>query len=335
MQDIYEQNKIIEEAIETAAKSPSRENSIYVLEMIRFCMHKGGEFIIPVDIPASEIDKLDGVDVRVGEPIKSKENVKLQLKALKGKNGNMWFSAFTSNEELRKGAMTFVISCKIAEFFNLVLNTKECVGVAINAFGQPFMMKKDLIQMVFDANKQKNQIFLEKGDITKSKCNCIVNAANNSLLGGGGVDGAIHAAAGPQLLEACRALKGCKTGEAKITRGYRLNAQYIIHTVGPIYSENREKECEQLLRSCYWKSLELARENNIHSIAFPAISTGAYRYPLKKAVPIAVGTLSRWLSEHEDYGMAIVITCFNEETYRAYQSFMDFCIEQKNKKVDK
>lgn len=331
MQDIYEQNKMIEEAIKDAAKAPSRENSIHVLEMIRFCMHKGGEFIIPVDIPTSEFDKLDGIDVKVGEPIQSKENLKLQLKALKGKDGEMWFSAFTSREELKKGARTFVISCKIAEFFNLVLNTKECVGVAINAFGQPFMLKKEFIQMIFDSMKRKNQIFLERGDITKSKCDCIVNAANQSLLGGGGVDGAIHAAAGPELLEACRALNGCKTGEAKITRGYHLKAQYIIHTVGPIYSERKDKECEQLLRSCYWKSLELARENNIHSIAFPAISTGAYGYPLKKAVPVAVATLSRWISEHETYGMAIVITCFDEETYRAYQSFMDFCIEQKRK----
>lgn len=331
MQDIYEQNKKIEEAIASAAKEPSRENSLHVLERIRSCMHKGGEFIIPVDIPTSEFDKLDGVDVKVGEPIQSKENLKLQLKALRGKNGEMWFSAFTSREELKKGTMTFVISCKIAEFFNLVLNTKECVGVAINAFGQPFMMKKELIQMIFDSMRQKNQIFLERGDITESKCECIVNAANSSLLGGGGVDGAIHAAAGPKLLEACRALNGCRTGEAKITRGYELKARYIIHTVGPIYSEDREKECEQLLRSCYWKSLELARENNIHSIAFPSISTGAYRYPLRKAVPVAVSTLSKWLAEHESYGMAIVITCFDEETYRVYQSFMDFCIEQKKK----
>ncbi len=332
MQEIYEKNKRIEEAIAAAAKGPSKENTIHVLEMLRLCMQEGGEFIIPVDIPTTEFDKLDGIDVQIGEPIQSKENLKLQLKALRGKNDEMWFSAFTNKEELKKGAMTFVISCKIAEFFNVALNTKSCVGVAINAFGQPFMLRKEYIQMIFNSQRQKSQIFLEKGDITKSKCDCIVNAANATLLGGGGVDGAIHAAAGPELLEACKALKGCKVGEAKITRGFRLDAQYIIHTVGPIYSQEREKECEQLLRGAYWNSLELARKNNIHSIAFPAISTGVYGYLLQKAVPIAVGTISKWLSEHKEYVMAVVLTCFDENTYKAYQSFMDFCIEQTKKK---
>lgn len=162
------------------------------------------------------------------------------------------------------------------------------------------------------------QIILELGDITKLDCDCIVNAANQSLLGGGGVDGAIHRAAGPQLLAECRTLGGCKTGEAKITGGYRLKANYVIHTVGPIYS--RSPQDEALLSDCYRNSLTLARENGIHSIAFPAISTGIYGYPLKEAVPIAVHTIRQWLKENSEDSMTVILCCFDRRTYVCYES---------------
>ena len=126
-----------------------------------------------------------------------------------------------------------------------------------------------------------------KGDIVKSKTDAIVNAANTSLLGGGGVDGAIHKAAGPELLKECSALGGCKTGEAKITKGYKLKAKYVIHTPGPIW-RGGEKGEEELLRNCYRNSLELAVKNEIRTIAFPSISTGVYRFPLEEASRISV-----------------------------------------------
>lgn len=163
-------------------------------------------------------------------------------------------------------------------------------------------------------------IKIVQGDITTMDCDCIVNAANRSLLGGGGVDGAIHRAAGPQLLKECFSLHGCRTGEAKITKGYRLKARFIIHTVGPIWS-NSEKD-PVLLANCYRNSLELARANQLNSIAFPSISTGAYGYPLEKAAKIAVETVSAWLAENESCPMQVTFCCFDAKTTQAYQTLM-------------
>ena len=161
-----------------------------------------------------------------------------------------------------------------------------------------------------------NTIKIQKMDITQADTDCIVNAANKSLLGGGGVDGAIHRAAGPELLAECRTLHGCETGQAKITKGYRLKAAHIIHTVGPIYSgsENDPK----LLRACYINSLNLAKEKGLHSIAFPAISTGVYGYPIKEAAEVSYRAVTDWLAENSDYGMDVLLACFNDETVEAY-----------------
>ena len=168
------------------------------------------------------------------------------------------------------------------------------------------------------SEKVKNQIQVVQGDITKLDCDGIVNAANRSLLGGGGVDGAIHRAAGPELLAECRTLHGCRTGEAKITKGYRLKAKYIIHTVGPIYSGTAEDAAQ--LADCYRNSLDLAKEHDVHSIAFPAISTGVYGYPLEDATAITVKTVAQWLEDHADYAMQVIFCCFDARTERVYQA---------------
>ena len=168
------------------------------------------------------------------------------------------------------------------------------------------------------SEKVKNQIQVVQGDITKLDCDGIVNAANRSLLGGGGVDGAIHRAAGPELLAECRTLHGCRTGEAKITKGYRLKAKYIIHTVGPIYSGTAEDAAQ--LADCYHNSLNLAKEYELHSIAFPAISTGVYGYPLEDATEIAVKTVAQWLEDRADYAMQVIFCCFDARTERVYQA---------------
>lgn len=170
-------------------------------------------------------------------------------------------------------------------------------------------------------NGKKSGVYINLGDITTLNCDCIVNAANNTLLGGGGVDGAIHYAAGPELLEECKMLGGCKTGETKITHGYNLPSKWIIHTVGPIYS-GAERDAK-LLASCYHNSLELAKEHNIHSIAFPAISTGVYIYPLDEAIKIAILEVERWLDENRGYNLDVIFCCFDRYTYEHYCSFAD------------
>ena len=161
---------------------------------------------------------------------------------------------------------------------------------------------------------------IEIGDITKLNCDVIVNAANKTLLGGGGVDGAIHSAAGPDLLKECKTLNGCNTGEAKITKGYHLPAKYIIHTVGPIYS-GKEQDAV-FLANCYRSSLDIAKKHNLHSIAFPAISTGVYGYPSKDAAKIAIQTVKEWSSLNEDYDIEVIFSCFDGHTTEIYKALL-------------
>ncbi len=166
-----------------------------------------------------------------------------------------------------------------------------------------------------------------KGDITKiTDVQAIVNAANSSLLGGGGVDGAIHRAAGKELLFECRLLGGCKTGQAKITKGYHLPCDYVIHTVGPVWNGGGRDEA-QLLADCYVNSLKTAMENGIRRIAFPSISTGVYRYPVEQAALIAVGAVKRFLEENEDAFDLVEWVLFDDHTKAAYDAAVEKCVQ--------
>lgn len=162
-----------------------------------------------------------------------------------------------------------------------------------------------------------NRIKIVRGDITKQQADAIVNAANCSLLGGGGVDGAIHRAAGPELLAECRTLNGCETGKAKITGGYRLSARYVIHTPGPVWHGGGKGE-EELLSSCYRSCLALASEHGCETLAFPSISTGVYRFPLEKAARIAMETIAGYLAGHPEL-REVSMVCFDEGTMAHYE----------------
>jgi O-acetyl-ADP-ribose deacetylase (regulator of RNase III) len=162
-------------------------------------------------------------------------------------------------------------------------------------------------------------LVLVEGDVTKQDTEAIVNAANNLLLGGGGVDGAIHRAGGPQILAECRKLGGCATGDAKITTGGRLKARYVIHTVGPIYWREGTQRAAELLASAYRRSLEVAAENGVCSVAFPSISTGAYGYPLDEAAPVALRAVMDYLAAQEEGGIQLVrFVLYGRQAYQVY-----------------
>ncbi len=172
-------------------------------------------------------------------------------------------------------------------------------------------------------NKDIKTFEIVVGDITEEDTVCIVNAANTTLLGGGGVDGAIHRAAGPGLLEECRSLNGCETGKAKITKGYLLKAKYVIHTPGPVWRGGSNKE-DMLLKSSYLSCLELAERYRIESIAFPSISTGVYGYPVEKAAPVAVSTILDFL-KHSIYVKYVKMVCFRESIKKIYDEALNDC----------
>lgn len=176
-------------------------------------------------------------------------------------------------------------------------------------------IEKDFIEEIISAIDM-SQITVVKGNIVGFEGDAVVNAANSSLLGGGGVDGAIHDAAGPELYKECLLLNGCNTGDAKITKAYDMKCSHVIHTVGPVYTGSESDPVK--LSSCYRRSLEVARENGLKSIAFPLISTGVYGYPLKDAIKVALEAVLAYLEDHPDYPMYVVFYCFDEKAYEIF-----------------
>ena len=300
-------NDRIEAMIHELVEEPSQDGMLDLMDLLLERMQEDGHLLLPVDRNLQETDE-DGMP-------------SYKLRTLTLEDGEEVLVAFTREEESRRSMDTQIISNYMEPFFRVAAENETTCGLVINPWGESVYIPRELLQMLFEEGEEyESMVKFELGDITQLDVECIVNAANSSLLGGGGVDGAIHRAAGPDLLRECRTLGGCATGEAKITRGYRLPADYVIHTVGPIYSGSSRDPL--LLASCYRNSLNLAREYGIRSIAFPAISTGVYGYPPIEAAGIALQTVFDWMDENVDYPITVVFCSFDQYTYDIYQDYI-------------
>ena len=311
-------------AFNNADDTQLKETGTAVLEAVRDAIIHNDQIIIPVELPEEAIQMVQSVELKEGVILTTPDNMPFPVHILALSDGRDVFAAFTSREELDAGDPSSSIVQDMDRYLEMVLMNPNVDGLLLNPWNKTFFLSRKDIRMVLDASLplgRESGILIEQADITTLELPCIVNAANNSLLGGGGVDGAIHRAAGPELLAECRTLGGCPTGEAKITKGYNLPANHIIHTVGPIYSGAEEDS--KLLRNCYWNCLELAKSNDIHAIAFPAISTGVYRYPLEEATKIALKTVSDWQRIYPTYGMYVVFACFDQRTTETYRRIWD------------
>ncbi len=313
-------SELIEKQLAEFSADRSKENLAKCMEAVRRAMHAGGSVLFPVE-PISLPGKGPGESAKA-----------IRMKMVTTKDGKKWQAAYTSEEAYKNGlsAKTPALAATIRQALEqYVANApgknkapEGIYGIALNPEKNPLFLTREMIASIFQVEARvqrasRSGILVTRGDITKMKADCIVNAANCSLLGGGGVDGAIHRAAGPELLAACRKLDGCHTGEAKITPGFKLPAKYVIHTVGPIYDGDEDDPA--LLASCYRESLNLAAANNCHSIVFPNISTGVYRYPKEEAAKIALDTTGRWLSDHKGYVMHVAMCCYDQENYEIYE----------------
>lgn len=269
------------------------------------------QFIIPVHTPESAEE--------ISVPVKD-----LKFKELESTNpklrGKYFIPLFTSPEEVDKGEETVVVNCTFREMLTVLEHRPECLGFVVNPWDKKLVLNRETLD-VLQKHESKSSISFISGSVLYVYADAIVNAANESLLGGGGIDGAIHKAAGPMLLEACRQLGGCPTGGAKATGAYEIkNADYIIHAVGPKYSGD-EKDAN-LLAACYMNSLELAWKNHCMSVAFPGISTGVYGYPLEEAAKISLAAVVRWFEMHPDVVLNVYFCCFRQEELDAYKQLI-------------
>lgn len=274
---------------------------------------------LPIETPY-ELMKLvgDPKDLKPGTTFSSRGDISFRFRTLDAKTpGNFYLPVFTSEAELKKLGESSMLTQELTAVLGLMKLAENCDGIVLNPGGRPMTLKNDTLELLRDYKPHSRITFL-KGSVVDMHVGAIVNAANRTLLGGGGVDGAIHRAAGPRLLEECRTLHGCATGDAKVTRAYELeHVDYIIHTVGPVYSGDPDDA--NLLFSCYKTSLDLAHDKGCSSIAFPCISTGVFGYPIKEAAEIALGTAVRWLNAHQDTVMDVYFCCFREQELSAFR----------------
>lgn len=277
------------------------------------------QMLVPIETPEAMLENMgDPSKLKPGDTFSNNEDIHIRFRHLVAEGENQYFiPLFTSDEMMNIGEPTSAMLQPLKELFASIELWPDCLGFIINPWQDKLILSKDMIKMILDYHKHL-QIELVRGSVVDMHVGAIVNAANTSLLGGGGVDGAIHAAAGKDLLAECETLNGCETGKAKITGAYNIKyADYIIHTVGPIYSG--ESTDAKLLSACYTNSLNLALKNGCSSIAFPGISTGIYGYPLDKAATVSLLSVLKWFDKHPDAVMNVYFCCFNDNEFETYQ----------------
>lgn len=280
------------------------------------------QVFVPIEIPMEFYEMMgNNEDVKVGDILLIQKDIRIGFKHMPSqKEGYYYIPIFTNEEAGRRFENSSIINQSLNDLINALKNTDKCLGYMINPGNMQLALNDDTISMIFN-HRRESQIVPVKGSVVDMHVDAIVNAAKNSLLGGGGVDGAIHKAAGKELLKECISLRGCNTGDAKITKAYNIkHADYIIHTVGPRYRGMEEDA--KLLGSCYKRCLDIALENGCSDIAFPCISTGAYGYPVHKAASVALSTIAKWMDTHEDIVMNVYICCFLDTEMQAYRDIL-------------
>mgnify|MGYP002639426542 FL=1 len=289
-----------------------------VFNTLQMGIRHGMQVYVPIKTPDILARMLgDPEKLKTGDTYTCDQEVPIRFRHIaEDPEGNYLIPVFTSQEELDKGESSSVINQTFGDLINALDRWPHCQGLVINPWDKKMILTKESLEVV-KQHVPKSHISFVRGSVLDLHVDAIVNAANTSLLGGGGVDGAIHRAAGKELLQECRKLNGCETGEAKITGAYAIrDVDHIIHTVGPVYSgKNRDAD---LLSACYWNSLEAARQNGCGSIAFPGISTGVYGYPLDEAAVVALRTIVRWFEAHKETVMNVYLCCFKDAEYEAF-----------------
>lgn len=281
---------------------------------------EGMQVLVPLEQSEDLLAEIG--DAPEGSTVSLENDVRLKMRVINDdkSEGGYFIPIFTSEERMGQEA-GMRMACDLQDLWASLDSRPHCSGFIVNAFDQQVFLPRIALQLI-ETHIPHSHMYPVRAGVLDVHAGAIVNAANASLLGGGGVDGAIHRAAGPGLLEECRGLGGCRAGEAKITGSYNIaTADCIVHAVGPVY-RGQEKDAEALA-SCYRRSMDLAHERGCLSIAFPCISTGAYGYPVTEAAAVAASAVAGWFDEHKDVVMTAYFCCFKDSEYAVYTNLLE------------